>query len=241
MSERVTRVLCLHGWRMNGELLRVMLADIEALWPGAQFHCPDAPWSASGRALPKMRALCPEGPFWEWWDAQPLDSSSKRKVPSLDPKEDLDSPVHYVGWRKSVEEVEAIVRTQGPFELLIGYSQGGTLATVLTDRAEREIGVAPWRGVVLLNSGSPPREPLLSRQPFPPLRTPSIHISGGARDFTLASQERMRTHWQQATRTDLFHSQGHWPPTADQSTRVLGQLAEAVHSVLSEPRECDAP
>jgi hypothetical protein len=130
------------------------------------------------------------------------------------------------------------VLTDGaPYDILAGYSQGGTLVTTLTALAERTDFVPAerrWPAALLFNSGVAPRDPelvpLLARGP---LRTPSIHVLGGPSDVLYEGQKAMLEHWSASGRTVLKHAEGHVPPSLAASGEVLAALVEAAGALCA--------
>ena len=67
------RILCLHGWRTSGSILREQMSDISAvleagIGPALCLHFPDAPHTASGPPQDVVQATWPGVPYFEWWD-----------------------------------------------------------------------------------------------------------------------------------------------------------------------------
>ena len=68
------RVLCLHGWRTSGQILRQQMEDISValssvIGGALDMHYLDAPHTASGPPSPDVAAVWPDEPYFEWWDA----------------------------------------------------------------------------------------------------------------------------------------------------------------------------
>ena len=107
-SGRPLRVLCLPGFRQTREQLARALASAgweRELAPFATLECVQAPTPAGGEAP-------------EWWNAKTLE----------------DGSVVYDNWRAGLRAVRrplaAAAAQQRPFDGILGYSQGGAVASV---------------------------------------------------------------------------------------------------------------
>ena len=65
-----------------------------------------------------------EGPFFEWWDRDAVDGGEGM-------------------WARNMELIAEAERRYGPFEAVMGFSQGGALAALLTQMAARGQGPLP--------------------------------------------------------------------------------------------------
>ena len=74
--------------------------------------------------------------------------------------------------------------------------------------------VSPWRGVLMLNSGTVPRDREVAKRIQKPPATPSLHVGGGVTDFTHEEQLGMLDAWSPGARNFIEHAEGHVPPTA---------------------------
>ena len=121
---RKLRILCLHSFRTSGEILReqVRLAGWEeTLGDLVEFHVMDAPHPASGPVPPDVLAFFPDVPYREWWNA----------TERADPDASGRKTMTYVGLEGSLERVEREFDERGPFDGVLGFSQGATLTTIL--------------------------------------------------------------------------------------------------------------
>jgi dienelactone hydrolase len=130
-AERPPRLLCLHGYTQTGALLKRKLAALEksvqGRWPGAQFTYPTAPHTAKA----------------EWVDAEDGDAYAKAWW-LQEEEEEAGSPgggsgssrsrPRYEGWEASWELLEEVASRSGPFDAVLGFSQGAALAALLCCR-----------------------------------------------------------------------------------------------------------
>lgn len=105
MSATKLKILCLHGFTSSAARLSRQLAPVvQASAPWANFTFVDAPFAVE--------------PGYAWWRAQ------DRSGP------DGDYAV-YEGWPKSRTYLHDILREQGPFDGVLGFSQGAVVTSLL--------------------------------------------------------------------------------------------------------------
>lgn len=146
-SRRRLRILALHSWRTSAKIFKEQFArvqlglEIEEL---AELVFVDAPHSNKGPP-PKDVAGIFEGPYYEWFTIHKSESQQPGGPPIT----------AYMGLEQSEEYLCQIMREQGPFDGLIGFSQGGLMASVLV--AQQRAGLLlqdmpPLRFVLLFGS-----------------------------------------------------------------------------------------
>ena len=67
------RILCLHGWRTSGAILRDQMLEMsqaleQGIGPALDLHFLDAPHAASGPAQDVVEANWPGVSYFEWWN-----------------------------------------------------------------------------------------------------------------------------------------------------------------------------
>lgn len=222
-TERRKRILVLHGLRLSSDIQRELMSDVLQSCSGQNWEWifVDAPNEATGPVPRITRERWPEGPYCEWWNAT----------------DQPDGTVKYVGLERTLDFMREVLTDGAPYDILAGYSQGGTLVTALTALAERTDFLPTerrWRAALLFNSGVAPRDPELVPLLAPgPLQTPSIHVLGGPSDVLYEGQKAMLEHWSASDRTVLEHAEGHVPPSLAGSGDVLMALAEAISRQVS--------
>ena len=120
------RVLCLHSFRTSANILRDQL-DI-AQWGSSlgdlcEFTFMDAPHLATGE-IPADVASFFEPPYREWWNAN-----------------EVDGRIEYVGLDESLAAIDDFAAQHGPFDGVLGFSQGATLTGLLA-----ATGIAEGKG-----------------------------------------------------------------------------------------------
>ena len=117
---RKQRLLCLHSFRTSGEILAQQLFLFSNLGSVLIETCDltyiDAPHRCSPADDEKLEPMIKQvfnGPYHEWFNAQQQANGGG---------------LEYEYLFESLKAVEHAVRTRGPFDGFLGFSQGGTLA-----------------------------------------------------------------------------------------------------------------
>lgn len=147
------RVLCLHGFTSSGARLQRQLAPVAAALE------PYATFTF-------VDAPFPASPGYAWWRAK-----------------DIDGKTAYDGWPAARAALHALCAQHGPFDGVLGFSQGAILTWVLVAlRPEFALDFAVMVG------GFAPRDAQL-KQLFEgrEFDTPSLHVWGTGDDIVPAS------------------------------------------------------
>ncbi|KAI9343643.1 serine hydrolase-domain-containing protein [Obelidium mucronatum] len=111
-------------------------------------------------------------PFYEWFSYDWLGAS-------------------YTGLEESIDYVNDFIDREGPFDALLGFSQGATMATILTVRMMKQVQAAvppgntqshlklkyKWKAVILV-CGVDPSVYTRWKEGISDIKFPSIHIAG---------------------------------------------------------------
>ena len=170
MKATPLRVLCLHSFRTSARLMRQQMAALSnwaaALEPNASLSYLDAPYEcteADEAKIPeRLRRVFP-GPYHEWWNAR--DEQGRIVYDHLD---------------ASIEAVRAHAAREGPFDGVLGFSQGGSLAHMLC--ALRLLEPAPRFAILIGCRVSRHHEHIASIQALraAPCPTPALVVIGEA-------------------------------------------------------------
>ncbi|KAF1776808.1 Alpha/Beta hydrolase fold [Phytophthora cactorum] len=129
------RVLCMHGYRTNAKIMEDQTRGLrKALAPHAEFVFLNGPIEARGPSDDVIEKLYADNkPFYEW------GSFVERERPHrLDPEtqeiEYLDGGWYhdYVDWDTTVKYMDEQLPKLGPFDAVVGFSQGAQTMTALT-------------------------------------------------------------------------------------------------------------
>lgn len=214
------RVLCLHGFRTNGEVLRLQTQALRsALGPGAELTFVDAPMAATGPAYESVRLLfARQAPFFQWWDARRLEGGAWA----------------YDGCELAMDSLVARVHALGPVDVLLGFSQGAAAATMLTAHFQQRYGRVPWRVNVLV-CGFLPRT-AQTKHLFEDaaggarhLDVASVHVIGLEDELAPQSEKLFRFYDAAAKSARKFeHKEGHRFPSPGKHSHLYAEIADAV-------------
>ena len=109
-----------------------------------------------------MAGLFPP-PYYEWWNAS----------------DDAVRPL-YVGWDETLARVQHAFETRGPFDGLLGFSQGSNLAAALAGLQQRGAALAgqPALKLIICVSGMRGRAEALLPAFEQPISVPAVFIIG---------------------------------------------------------------
>lgn len=117
------RILCFHGFGGNAEFIRYQLRN--ANWEHACrelaiFHPINGRMQNSGDKVVKTISA---GPYYSWWDASQRDHGTRS----------------YDGWRETMTYISQYLIENGPFDGLLGFSQGACLASLMVSLQEQNL------------------------------------------------------------------------------------------------------
>ncbi|XP_031713384.1 esterase OVCA2 [Anarrhichthys ocellatus] len=166
------RVLCIHGYRQNGSSFRIKTGALRKLLKKhaelVYLSAPHCVQQASGEALEKEDGPGGDEDLRGWWfsDVQARSFSAQQQCE--------DS----LGLDESVEAVREAVKTQGPFDGILGFSQGAAFVAMLCSLQEQKLEPEfSFRFSILVagfRSGCEEHKKFYS----PPLQIPSLHVFG---------------------------------------------------------------
>ena len=131
--------------------------------------------------------------------------------------------------RKTVEKVKMFMAEKGPFDGVIGFSEGGSLAaTVLVedqDNARKGLSHNSLRCGIFFNAYPPftsdGKKLMLSDEFGQPIQAPTLHVLSGSDSFFYASRALSQLCSQEQC-TIYEHSEGHAIPWKPVVARPLG-------------------
>ena len=167
VSQSKARILCLHGYAQNADFFRSRTGALrKALKSVADFEFVDAPHPATAEFLgdvPEER-----GAALGWFNVGETAPGSRPAISA-----------NYVGVDAALECVRQTVQEKGPFDGILGFSQGATLAAFCCLHPEAWSGNGtPFRFAILFSAFSPrdPKWSLEAPSPAPPIR--NFHCLG---------------------------------------------------------------
>jgi predicted esterase len=220
--ERRLRILCLHGYHGSAEVLRQQLAPLaEGLGALAEFVYVDAPTIARGD--------------FGWWHAVVAGHPARRGDPGVPP-----GARRYQGWSGTRAFIVSLFEKEGPFDGVLGFSQGSALTGLLVGlraldgkpTAERPLAF----DFAMLVSGFVSADPDLANlyAAAESYALPSVHIIGRS-DFVVPSEDSRELAAKFEDPLILEHAGGHViAATPDVRKRVAEFLTERRRA--SQPR-----
>jgi len=191
---RSLRILCLHGYRGNADRLRNQLRAIYSVKESpARFECVNAPSLSQGD--------------FGWWHAMPEAPTPGAELTAR--------PMSYKGWPRTQACLASIFKNKGPFDGVLGFSQGACLTSLLVgmrglanpDGAEIAFDFAIMIGG-LVSSDRQHAELYERRQSYD---LPSLHVMGG--NDVVVPPTRSRQLADRFVRPTIFqHDGGHVIP-----------------------------
>lgn len=169
-SRPTKKILALHGYAMNRDGLRAWLAPLEAaLQDRAEFVYPQAaievPAAEVRAMLDRYQMSLPEtkigaGQNWCWYRATD------------------EKPPRYSGLAESLDQLQRFCDSRGPFDGVLGWSQGAAMAAMLAAAQQNGGGYDFGLRWLVLCGGFMPGAALVKPWFETPLAFPSLHVVG---------------------------------------------------------------
>ncbi|KAG6572866.1 putative serine hydrolase (FSH1)-like protein [Phytophthora cinnamomi] len=250
-SSKKIRVLCLHGFRTNRQVMLDQTRGIRAaLGDAAEFVLLNGTYEARGTSDPMIEsAYKSSAPFYEWFenqlaDGSPLlyndaESSAKARLQSgADKGEDHAWSLSYKGIEQSMVRIDEELRRHGPFDVVIGFSQGAALLTILTMWYLHHGNIRWWKLVICVGgvdvSGVNVKSLFLDKQGNRvPVPMPSIHLIGKT-DPLYQESHRLALSWADKADPNNFkkwiyeHDGGHKFPSVSRNQKFYAELGRAI-------------
>ncbi|KAF0695589.1 Aste57867_13629 [Aphanomyces stellatus] len=222
MANKKLRILCLHGSRTNADVVSMQVSGFrQAFGNSAEFSWVNAPLRASSR--PDQGILDffgEEGPYFEWWEEFNRERWS------------------YPGHKVSLPFLQNYIETQGPFDIIIGFSQGSSITHLLTAHYQAKGQKIPYKAVVSVCGGPArdgmPEELLLDGETkkYAQLKIPSIHIVGEKDDiFDLGND--LVEHYSPQSRSYYTHPDGHRFPAQPAARPMYKEIADKLRDICA--------
>lgn len=131
-----------------------------------------------------------------------------------------DDDGNYLDWDKSVAYLNEVLKTEGPFDGIVGFSQGGCLAGILAsafEKPERMPGLELPKGqgafrFAVAVSGFRSRDKLHQKLFEQPIQTPVLHVLGRADQIVDLERSQTLVDVCKNSRVEL-HDGGHSLPS----------------------------
>ncbi|EHA8592435.1 putative Rhodanese-like domain-containing protein 6 [Cocos nucifera] len=161
-DRRRPRFLCLHGFRTSGEIMRTQVLGkwLDHVTARLDLFFADAPFPAEGNS--DVEGIFPP-PYYEWFQ--------------FDSKKFLE----YRNFDVCLAYIEELMIKHGPFDGLMGFSQGAILSAALPGLQARGLALTrvPKVKYVVIIGGAKFQSPVMAEKAYASrIESPSLHFIG---------------------------------------------------------------
>uniref|UniRef100_A0A0N4Z4E4 FSH1 domain-containing protein n=1 Tax=Parastrongyloides trichosuri TaxID=131310 RepID=A0A0N4Z4E4_PARTI len=142
------KILCLHGYRQNALMFREKTGGLrKALKSLAEFEfitaplIPDIPVDSSNDCDSNGTESSNEIGPRAWWFSKEVKTFSSKDVCNI-----------AVGFDEAVKEVTTFIKENGPFDGLMGFSQGASMVHLLTSLGYKKEIQLSWKFIIMMSS-----------------------------------------------------------------------------------------
>lgn len=242
MSPRKLRILCLHGFRQNASNFKGRTASLaKKLKNMAELFFVDAPHelpfiyqprptepndvsdesssqqncngSDTSQQCPPSRETCKKR--FAWLVAPQFDRSARTDwTMAEEPFDPLQYQQQTAGFDESYAFLMTTLSQMGPFDGVLGFSQGAAMAALLCAQQERDDRIQRFRFAILCSGFSL----ITTKSIWGSINCPSLHIFGngqGKQDRQIARQASMEllSLFDKGSAVVIEHESGHIIPT----------------------------
>ncbi|KAM1777526.1 hypothetical protein ACFX11_044186 [Malus domestica] len=211
---RKPRFLCLHGFRTNGEIMRKQVGK----WPESVLEnfdmvYLDAPFPAQGKS--EVEGIF-DPPYYEWFQFNKEFSE-------------------YTNFDKCLEYIEDYMVKQGPFDGLVGFSQGAVISAGLPGLQAKGVALTkvPKIKFLIIIGGAKFKSPAVAEDAYySPIQCPSLHFLGEM-DFLKPYGLELLEHCADAS--VIHHPKGHTVPRLDEKgLETMMSFIDNIQKILAE-------
>ncbi|GAV66798.1 FSH1 domain-containing protein [Cephalotus follicularis] len=158
---RKPKILCLHGFRTSGEIMK---KQVVGKWPVSVIEkldlvFPDGPFPARGTS--DVEGIF-DPPYYEWFQFN----------------EDF---TQYTNFDECLAYIEDLMMKDGPFDGLLGFSQGAILSAALPGLQSEGVALTkvPKIKFLVIIGGAKLKSPSVAEKAYSsPIQIPSVHFLG---------------------------------------------------------------
>ena len=226
------RVLCLPGFRQSAASLSAMCSALRAAAAGTTTDTTgrllaDGSRGGGGDSSGGDSSSGAAAVDWVFTEAQRIDGK-RCWWDSTD-----DDPPHYRGCAQSLATLAARWESEGPFDGVLGFSQGAAIASVMASD-HGALDRFPGLRFAVLIGGFVPRDPAVLVRPRPDVR--SLHVMGAADD--VVSPDRSRDLAAVYTGPEqLHHAGGHAVPSEPAAVAAVVRFCGAAAAAMTEQQQ----
>ncbi|KAJ0042898.1 hypothetical protein Pint_18369 [Pistacia integerrima] len=212
------KILCLHGFRTSGSFLKKQISKWDpSIFAHFEMDFPDGIFPAGGKS--DIEGIFPP-PYFEWFQFN----------------EDF---TEYTNLEQCITHLCDYITTKGPFDGLLGFSQGATLSALLLgyQTQGKVLKDHPPLKFFVSISGSKFRKPNICEVAYKdPIKAKSVHFIG-AKDWLKLPSEELAAAFENPL--IVRHPQGHTVPRLDETAveQLRSWTTEIIESDLSGKNE----
>ncbi|KAK1561865.1 hypothetical protein Q3G72_002157 [Acer saccharum] len=194
-EKKKMKILCLHGFRTSGSFLQKQISKWDpSIFSHFHLDFPDGIFPAGGKS--EIEGIFPP-PYFEWFQF------------------DKDF-TEYTNLEECISYLCEYITNKGPFDGLLGFSQGATLSALLLgyQAQGKVLKEHPPMKVFVSISGSKFRDPKICEVAYKDkIKVKSVHFIG-AKDWLKLPSEELATAFENPL--IINHPQGHTVPRLDE-------------------------
>ncbi|KAJ0940069.1 putative dihydrofolate reductase [Helianthus annuus] len=219
---RKPRILCLHGFRTSGEILKTQLKK----WPESvlqklDLFFPDAPFPCNGKS--EVEGIF-DPPYYEWFQIIVLRSVSEF--------------TDYENFDECLEYIEECMIKHAPIDGLLGFSQGAILSAALPGLQAKGIALTkvPKIKFLMIISGAQLKNESWAEKAYSiPIQCPSLHFLGDNDFLKPYGNELLKS---VENPTVIHHPKGHTIPRLDEvGLETMFKFIERIQKLVSDKED----
>ncbi|GMH20240.1 hypothetical protein Nepgr_022081 [Nepenthes gracilis] len=205
------KILCLHGFRTSGSFLKKQLSKWDpSIFARFDMDFPDGIFPAGGKS--EIEGIFPP-PYFEWFQFN-------------------QEFTEYTNLEECITYLCEYITSKGPFDGLLGFSQGATLSALLLgyQAQGKVLKDHPTMKLFMSMSGTKFKDPSICEIAYKdPITVRSVHFIG-AKDWLRLPSEELATAF--VDPLIIRHPQGHTVPRLDEA--AVEQLRNWTKELLAE-------
>ncbi|XP_059279680.1 uncharacterized protein LOC132033658 isoform X2 [Lycium ferocissimum] len=216
INQRKPRFLCLHGFRTSGAILKKQILD---KWPSQvveklDLAFVDAPFPSQGKS--EVEGIF-DPPYYEWYQ---FNKDSKE----------------YQNFDNCLAYIEECMIKHGPFDGLLGFSQGAILSGALPALQDKGVGltkVPKIKYLIIISGAKLQNKPLAEKAYSSAITCPSVHFLGERDYLKKYGMELLESYVDPVV---IHHPRGHTIPRFDEKglESMIGFIEKVQAELASE-------
>lgn len=237
-THKKLRILCLHGFTQNGKVFRDRTGSLrKALRSRAEFVFATAPHTADLHDTTQMDSKVLDDPRAWWTSGENKNSALEQDATSSRILSEFVRPSEShraLGFENSLDYLRSLLAAEGPFDGILGFSQGASMAVQLLATEPAAFNFA------VLIAGFVPHDPELAQRISLSKSRLSKHVVfsvSGTADAMVSSERiaALAECFETNNVSHYSHSGGHGIPTSPDFRETLMRFLEQAGPTLAGP------